>query len=147
MFKPKTKRIEEFAQKFSTRINELERIFDKKTNVYIDYANVRPWSTKLGWHIEIKRLKQFLESFDTVHAIKLYNGTLIGNAESEQFKQNAERLFGDNFKTKPVKVLWLSIDVSSISSTSSDILKNFIRKPFLQKLRIDAVEFLNQHLR
>ncbi|PIZ77002.1 MAG: hypothetical protein COY04_00770 [Parcubacteria group bacterium CG_4_10_14_0_2_um_filter_7_35_8] len=32
-------------------------------NTYIDYANVRPWADKLGWHVDTKRLMQFLKSF------------------------------------------------------------------------------------
>lgn len=147
MFIPKTMLIQKLAREYPLRIEELENIFVNKTNVYIDYANVRPWSTRLGWHIEIKRLKQFLESFDTVYAIKMYSGTLFGDLDSEMFSKEAKQLFGDNFKTKPVKVLRLSIDVSSISPTSPDILKNFIRKPLLQKLSVGAVEYLNEQLR
>jgi Ca2+-binding EF-hand superfamily protein len=61
------------AAKYPRRIEELERIFDRRTNVYIDFANVRPWATKLGWHVDAKRLKQFLDSFDTINSIKLYH--------------------------------------------------------------------------
>ena len=76
MFKPKTKRIEDIAKEKKEVIAQLESIFNTKTRVYIDYANVRPWSEKLGWHIELKRLKQFLDSFDTVEAVNFYNGYL-----------------------------------------------------------------------
>jgi len=79
MFQPKTERLKKLAQKYPDRIAELGRIFSGPTYVYIDYANVRPWSTKLGWHIETKRLKQFLDSFDTIRSIKLYQGTLVGS--------------------------------------------------------------------
>ena len=41
----------------------------------------------------------------------------------------------------------LSIDVSIIPSNSLDILKDFIRKPLLQQLKIEAVEFLNNQLK
>ncbi len=85
MFTAKTERIKELAGKYPRRIDELERVLDRPTNVYIDYANVRPWATKLGWHMDLKRLKQFLDSFDTIRAIKLYQGTLAGDPESEQF--------------------------------------------------------------
>jgi len=40
VFKAKTERIERLAKQYSNRINELENIFDKTTNVYIDFANV-----------------------------------------------------------------------------------------------------------
>jgi Ca2+-binding EF-hand superfamily protein len=72
MFKPKTDRIRMLAARYPRRIQELERTFDRRTNVYIDFANVRPWATKLGWHVDVKRLKQFLDSFDTINSIKLY---------------------------------------------------------------------------
>lgn len=41
----------------------------------------------------------------------------------------------------------LSIDVSSISSSSPEILKNFIRAPLLKKLKVEAIEFLNNQLK
>lgn len=146
MFNPKTTRIKELAGRLPARIKELEGIFDKKTNVYIDYANVRPWATKLGWHIELKRLKQLLDSFPTVNSIKFYNGTLIGDAESEQSMKDVSAL-GFYVKTKPVKIMKLSIDVSSIPPNSPSILKDFIRKPLLQKLKIETIEFLNSQLK
>lgn len=146
MFNPKTQRLKELSLKYSDRIKEIESIFDGKTNVYIDYANVKPWATKLGWHIEPKRLKQFLDSFDAINTIKFYNGTLSGDPESEQFMQDVKKI-GFDVHTKPVKIMRLSIDVSSIPSNSPDILKDFIRKPLLQKLKIEAVEFLNNQLK
>src|SRR5690348_1694411 len=85
MFNTKSERLQKLAAKYPERIKELEGIFDKPTNVYIDYANVRPWSEKLGWHIEPKRLKQLLDSFDTIKSIKFYQGTLVGDADSERF--------------------------------------------------------------
>jgi uncharacterized LabA/DUF88 family protein len=145
MFEAKTDRIKELSSKYPQRIEELEAIFDKPTNVYIDYANVKPWATKLTWHIEPKRLKQFLDSFDKVNAIKLYNGTLTGDSESEIFNKELLR-FGYKLITKPVKILRLSIDVSSIPSTSSDILKDFIRRPLLKKLKVETIEYLNREL-
>ena len=69
MFTPKTERIGDIAKNKQEVIEQLESIFDTKTRVYIDYANVRPWSEKLGWHIDLKRLKQFFDSFDTIEAI------------------------------------------------------------------------------
>lgn len=147
MFEPKTQRIKDLAEKYPVRIEELEKIFNGKTNVYVDYANVKPWSNKLGWHIEIKRLKQFLDSFDTINSVKFYSGTLIGDTESEKFIQEVEKIFGTGLRTKPVKVMKLSIDVSSIPSNDPAILKDFVRKPLLQKLKVEAIEFLNQQLK
>ena len=60
MFKPKTERIELLSKRFPERAKELETIFDKRTGVYIDFANVIGWQEKLGWHIDLKRLKQWV---------------------------------------------------------------------------------------
>jgi len=146
MFNPKTERIKNIANGHPDKIKELLGIFDAKTNIYIDYANVKPWAGKLGWHIEIKRLKQFLDSFDNVGPIKFYNGTLIGDQESESFMKDVKS-FGFDARTKPVKVMRLSIDASSIPLNSPAILKDFIRKPLLQKLNIETIEFLNSQLK
>lgn len=146
MFKPKTDRIKKLADKYPDRITELQAILNAPTNVYIDYANVRPWSEKLGWHVDPKRLKQFLDSFDTIQSIKFYQGTLVGDVESEKFIKEVTD-FGYEVKTKSVKIMRLSINVSSIPTNSPDILKNFIRWPLLKNLKLDAVEYLNNHLR
>lgn len=146
MFKPKTTRIESLAKQYPNRISELENIFSKRANVYIDYANVKPWASKLGWHIEMKRLKQFFDSFDTISEVKIYCGQLLGNQESETFLGELKR-YGYAVTTKPVKIMKKSIDVSSITASSPDILKDFIRKSLLQKLTIETVEYLNSRLR
>ena len=146
MFAPKTDRIAKFAGKYPDRIAELQAILNLPTNVYIDYANVRPWSDKLGWHVDPKRLKQFLDSFDTIHSIKFYQGTLVGDAESERFIKDVTD-FGYEVKTKPVKIMRHSINVSSIPADSPEILKNFIRWPLLKNLKLEAIEYLNNHLR
>jgi uncharacterized LabA/DUF88 family protein len=49
--------------------------------------------------------------------------------------------------TKPVKVMKFSIDISSISINSPEILKQFIREPLLQKLDIETIVFLNTRLK
>ncbi len=146
MFKAKTKRIQKLAEKYPQRITELEGILDRKTNVYIDFANVRPWATKLKWHVDEKRLKQFLDSFDTIQSVKFYYGTLAGDARSERFVRDVQT-FGYDLKTKPVKIMRLSIDVSSIAPNSPEILKNFIRGPLLKNLKLEAIEYLNNELR
>ncbi|MFH0806224.1 MAG: hypothetical protein V1885_00630, partial [Candidatus Brennerbacteria bacterium] len=146
MFTPKTERIKKLASTYPGKLEELERIFDKKTNVYIDYANVRPWAQKLGWHVDLKRLKQLLSSFDTVRDVKFYHGTFVGNENSETMIAEATSL-GYVVKTKPVKIMRLSIDASSIPANSLDLLKDFIRKPLLKKLRVETIETLNNELR
>ena len=72
MFKPKTERIERLAKKDKESISQLEKLLKGPVHMYIDYANVRPWATKLGWHIDAKRLKQFLDSFDNIKSIKFF---------------------------------------------------------------------------
>lgn len=146
MFTPASDRLKELAAAYPEKIQELETIFDKKTNVYIDYANVRPWAQKLGWHVDLKRLKQLLNSFDTISEVKFYHGTLKGNQQSEIMIKEAGRL-GYTVKTKPVKIMKLSIDASSIPANSPDLLKDFIRKPLLAKLKVETIEALNNELK
>lgn len=146
MFNPKTEKIKELAEKYPNRIKELKVIFAGLTNVYIDFANVIRWQERLKWHIDLKRLKQFLDSFKSINSIKFYNGTL-NNKESKFFMKEAEKLFGSSCKTKSVKIMKLSIDVSSIPMNSPTILENFIRKPLLQKLKVETIEFLNNQLK
>lgn len=145
MFKPKTKRIEEIAKLFPETIKELKTIFDGNTNVYIDWANVIHWQEKLNFHIHLGRLKQFLDSFSTIKIIRLYAGTLHGNEKSENSIKEYEK-FGYAVKTKPVKVMKMSINVSSISINSPSLLENFIKKCLLSKLNIETIEFLNKKL-
>ncbi len=146
MFKPVSERIEKLATVYPEKVIELERIFEKKTNVYIDYANVRGWAQKLGWHVDVKRLKQLFNSFDTVHEIKFYYGTMNGKVESEMMISTAREL-GYVVKTKPVKIMKLSINASRIANSSVDILKSFIRPSLLSRLKTETIEALNSELR
>ena len=77
MFKPRTEKIQQLTNIYSQRIIELENILLEKTNIYIDWANVVGWQKKLGWHIDPRRLYQFLRSFTSVDKIRWYFGTLI----------------------------------------------------------------------
>lgn len=146
MFTPKTDRIKNIAEYKQEVITQLESIFIGKTRVYIDYANVRPWSEKLGWHIELKRLKQFLDSFDTVEAVNFYNGYLAGNERSEKEKTEAEnnKYF---LRTKPVKILKLSVDTSSVLPDSTVLLSQFISRALLKKYEITTIEYLNERFK
>jgi uncharacterized LabA/DUF88 family protein len=127
-------------------LRELEQIFDKDTNVYIDYANVLHWQDKLRWHIETKRLKQFFDSFTTIKEVKLYFGTLVGDQRSEQQIYEV-RSQGYDVRTKPVKIMHFSIDVSSIPPDSPALLQSFIKKCLLSKLDLGTITFLNQKLK
>ncbi len=146
MFNPKTERIKQLAEKYPNRIDELKKILDKSTKVYIDFANVYRWQEKLGWHIDLERLKQLFDSFETIKEVKFYNGTLVGDSGSERIIEKAQR-YGYSVITKPVKIMRVSINVSSISGSSPEILKQFIRAPLLQKLNIETIEFLNMRLK
>lgn len=116
------------------------------TKIYIDFANVRPWVEKLNWHVEPFRVKQFFDSFNTVKEIRIYNGTLIGDLNSEHENKELAKVFKDGCVTKPVKIMSKSIDVTSISSSSTDILKSFIRPSLLRQLKVETVEYLNSQL-
>lgn len=145
MFIPKTDRINKLAELFPKTIEELNVIFSNSTIVYIDWQNVLHWQEKLGWHFSLKRLKQFFDSFNTIKSITIYTGTLEGDHHSiEQIKEIKDcRYF---LSTKPVKLMKISIDVSSIPEDSPAILKSFIKKRFLSKLDIDTVKTLNKKL-
>src|SRR3990167_9611180 len=143
MFIPKTERIKNIAKNKQEVVKQLESIFDANTRVYIDYANVRPWSEKLGWHIDLKRLKQFLDSFDTIEAINFYNGYLAGNERSEKEKKETENC-KYILRTKPVKIMNFSIDASSILPDSTVLLNQFIRRALLRKYEVGTIEYLNQ---
>lgn len=146
MFKPKTERIKNIAEGKQEVIKQLESILATKTRVYIDYANVRPWSVKLGWHVDLKRLKQFLDSFDTIAVINFYNGYLAGNERSEKEKMEAENC-KYVLRTKPVKIMDFSIDASSILPDSTVLLDQFIRRALLKKYEISTVEYLNERFK
>lgn len=79
MFKPRTKKLELLSQIYPHRVKELEKIFNKTTSIYIDFANVYHWQDKLKWHIDLKRLKQLLDSFSNIKTVRLYNGLLKGD--------------------------------------------------------------------
>lgn len=146
MFQPSTQRIQTLSNRHPERIQELESILSNRTNIYIDYSNIRPWSEKLGWHVDPKRLKQFFESFSDVNSIRLYTGELIGSPISSRSINGYRHVFKHNLITKPVKVMNLSIDVSSIPQNDPAILKDFIRAPLLRNLTVQTIEFLNNEL-
>ncbi|OGZ75535.1 MAG: hypothetical protein A3G45_01020 [Candidatus Staskawiczbacteria bacterium RIFCSPLOWO2_12_FULL_37_15] len=146
MFNAKTEKIKYLAEKYPQRISELEKVFDKKTNVYIDFANAIRWQEKLHWHFDLRRLKQFLDSFENINSVKFYSGTLIGDEKSETFIREVEKI-GYNIHTKPVKIMKLSIDVSSIPENSLALLENFIRKSLLKQFDLGTIEHLNKKLK
>lgn len=143
MFKPKTEVLKKFGQRYPDRIKFLEEVLDEKTVVYIDYGNVSRWASRLGWQIDLLKLRDLLASFAVIE-IRFYYGTL--NDASARFMTFVHKN-GYKVRTKPVKIMQLSINVSSISKTSADILQNFIHAPLLKNLRLESIEYLNDELR
>jgi uncharacterized LabA/DUF88 family protein len=144
MFKPQSDNVKKWAQKMPQRIEDLEKLLQGDAAIYIDYANVRPWSAKLKWNIDLRRLKVFLRSFDNIKFVKFYDGTLEGDKTSERSKKIKETIFKKGFVTKPVKIMKQSIDYSSIKPTSSDLLEQFIRKCLLREYKLETIEYLNE---
>ncbi len=146
MFKEKTLKIRKLFEEQPERIRQMETLFSGRTHVYIDYANVRPWSQKLGWHVEPRRLKQLLDSFDNLASAKIYLGTLVGDKESEFTITELKNCHYD-VRTKPVKIMRRSIDASSVPAQSPALLEQFMRASLLRKLDLATIEFLNARLR
>ena len=146
MFTAKTEKIAKIAENKQEVIKQLEDIFSAKTRIYIDYANVRPWSSKLGWHIELKRLNQFLSSFDTIDVINFYNGYLAGDERSEKEKKEAENC-KFILRTKPVKIMDFSINSSSILPDSIVLLDQFVKRALLKQYEISTIEYLNDRFK
>ncbi|MDP1721795.1 MAG: NYN domain-containing protein [Candidatus Gottesmanbacteria bacterium] len=146
MFSPKTEKIKGIAKDRQEVICKLDSVFNAKTRIYIDYANVRPWSNKLGWHIDTKRLKQFLDSFNTIEAINFYNGYIEGNQQSEkEIKEIENQKY--IVRTKPVKIMRFSIDASSVSLDSTALLNHFIKRSLLRKYEVSTIEYLNERFK
>jgi len=147
MFKPRSERLESLSKKFAPNIDALEEIFQGNVGVYIDYANVRPWATKLGWNIDLHRLKTFLHSFDNIKVLKFFDGILSGDVKSERAGKDKLKIFKAGFISKPVKIMKKSIDHTSIKPFSSDLLEQFIRKCLLLKYKLETVEYLNERFK
>lgn len=146
MFNPKTQKIKLLSNKLINRINELENILDKDTNIYIDYANILSWHDRLHFHIDLKRFFQFFKSFSNIKNLYFYYWTLEWDENSSKLIVDMNNLWF-NVKTKSVKIMKKSIDVSSIDLSSPAILENFIRKSLLREFKVSTIEYLNQRLK
>jgi len=144
MFNAQTEKIKNISNtsRGRTVILELENLLVGNVNMYLDYANIKPWSNYLNWHIDLKRLKQFLDSYDNIKSIKIYSGTLMGDKNSERIIKEIGDLKYD-LRTKLVKVMRFSIDVSSVSRQSLDLLNQFIKATLIRKYDIATIEYLN----
>lgn len=145
MFTPKTERIEKIYKVQPKGVNQLDSIFSGNINMYIDYANVRPWSVPLGWHIHLKRLKQFADSFSGIKKINFYTGYLIGDSDSSKFIKDVKKCKYE-LRTKPVKIMRYSIDTSSIAPQSTDLINQFMRSALVRRLEIAEIEAINRIL-
>lgn len=158
-------RIIELAKQYSGQKGELEAIFEKPTNVYVDYANVINWHKILNWHISLKRVKQLHQCFKTINKVSLYTG-FFPNEEAEKLKLREENLskkipltddmytinqlasmLGYTVRNKHVKVMQMSIDVSSIAENNPSLLQNFIDKELLKTFPLEIITVLNKHLK
>ena len=148
MFVAKTKKIEALAKLFPGVIKRLDtRIFENPSGVYIDWSNVLHWQDRrLGWHFCTKRQKQLFDSFDTVQFVKIYLGTLEGNEKSEETIREL-KAFGYEVITKPVKLMKIPINASSISESSPALLQQFITKPLLERLNTATIIAFNRRIK
>jgi uncharacterized LabA/DUF88 family protein len=145
MFTPKTEKIKKIYQVQPKGADQIHSLFYGNVNIYIDYANVRPWAEHLGWHIDIRRLKQFFDSFGQIKKVNFYNGYLVGDQSSIHFMRNVKR-YKYVLRTKPVKIMRHSIDVSSVSPQSTAIINQYIRGALVRKLEIGDIEIINRML-
>lgn len=144
MFTPASAQIRDFAENNPKRIKELENLFVGNTNVYIDWANVYRWQGRLKWKIHQRKIRELYASFDNVSVPKIYFGT-DNTSQSEKTAEDLKR-WGYDFRTKPVKHMRISINVSSVPSDSVDILRNLVRQPLLSSLKVSTIESLNKEL-
>ncbi len=147
MFKPQTERLEKLYTNKSSQVKFLDKkLFKGKTNVYIDWANVFHWQKKLNWHIEVKRLKQFLYSFDQINSVKIYQGYFEGDKTGEQELKDWES-WGLEVRTKPVKEINIDIDMTSFKLEDTTIINRVMVKPLVKELPVKSIEAINNEIK
>ena len=143
MFNPKTEKIKNINDIDNKGVLSFNNFLFGKTNIYIDYANIKDYFTKNGWHIEIERMKQFFDSFDNIKNIYFYTGLLEGDINSQNENKRIESL-QYILRNKIVKIKKISIDYQSLKNESdTSILNNFVRKSLLRKLPVEIIEKMN----
>lgn len=146
MFKPKTFALEFAAKNHVGRVSTLEKLLTANTIIYIDFGNVREWRKRLGWEIDLKKLKDFFESFG-VKEVRFYFGTVRGDAGGNRFMSFVHKC-GYKIRTKEVKKMHLSIDLSNVPDPlSKETLASFIDRTLLNKLSEAAITCLNNELK
>ena len=83
---------------------------------------------------------------DRVQSVKIYIGTLEGNEKSEKGIEEL-KAFGYEVITKPVKLMRIPINATSISETSPILLQQFIKKPILKHLNTATIVAFNRRLK
>jgi uncharacterized LabA/DUF88 family protein len=147
MFISKTQKIQKITNFNPTKIEELELLLNGTVNMYIDYANILPWKNSLGWDFDLKRLKQFLESFDNIKSNKIYIGTLLNDSKSIS-NINKIKSLKYTVITKPVKIIKYQIDTSSIIDMSSiELIKNLLKRPYLRIMSNEGIIANNNELK
>lgn len=74
-----------------------------KTAVFIDWANVHGWESKLKWEIDLKKLYKHLKTYKEIKEFRFYFGTDTHPASKEQLDTAGK--IGYKIITKPVKYL------------------------------------------
>ncbi len=146
MFKAKTFAIEFAAKNHLARVSLLETLLTDRTIVYIDFGNVREWRKRLGWEIDLRKLKDFLDSFG-VKEVRFYFGTLRKDEKANRFMTLVHRC-GYKIRTKAVKRMHISIDLSNVANPqSTDVLSSFVDRTLLNTLSGPTIACLNNELR
>ena len=86
------------------------------------------------------------ESFSALAAVNIYNGYMMDDIQSEQEIKEIEQMHYI-VRTKPVKVMQFSIDVSSIPPDSTVLVEQFIRRALLRRYEVGTIEYLNERFR
>lgn len=131
----------------SERISDLKSWLNGPTRVYIDYANVRSKCARKGWELDFVKTRDLFKQFEKVEQVTIYFGKILGNRGSEGFHALIKSLGYFKIETKPVKFMQLSIDVSGIPKNSPAVIRNFVEPCLFRKLKVEAIEYLNEQLR
>jgi len=147
MFKAKTNKIEEIYNAKKSHVKFLDKkVFKGKTNVYIDWANVFYWQEKLGWHIEVKRLQQFLTSFDQINSVKIYQGYFEEDKNAEQELLEWES-WGLEVRKKPVKEINIDIDLTPFKLEDTTVINRVMLKQLVKKFPVKSIEIINTEIK
>ncbi len=147
MFKPHTKKIEQIYKQKSSQVEFLDtKVFIDKTQIYIDWANVFFWQDKLNWHIDARRLRQFLSSFDQIQSCKIYQG-YFQNDKNRIAELDEWEKWGYVVRKKPVKEIRIPINATSHELESTDTLEKVCNRALIRELPIKSVKIFNSELR